>query len=318
MEEETRRRLVSEKNSGKNYNQIRKIILSEIQDKSSYIDYKSIIIRLCGGKEERFFPLLERYYLISEHAELGERRLALRRWIKYLYDFGNEFFYEDVHGEPDYIINRENCYKHAEMLHAFLCTYYDVGEQFDPEIVPIGDYIRISDQICQNGNLFLNKKYRLYLKRSDGKQKYYILDFQSSDHPEFLQLDLGEVFQNRKEKLGNLCLLTLSEQLTDKDGTGHIHVYFLPDNPFTLLERKKEPEQSLPQMASTAKLFITRLNETEITVPLVNEEKNRLKNIQKKEELMELIEICGMTYDELIYLIKNQMLAQGSQINRNI
>lgn len=150
------------------------ILIAEIKQPASVINYKNIVIDLCSGRELEFAKMLLKYSFIKNIAYDDDVRRKLKAFIRFLYGFGSESSHENVSSKEKYLPNRENCLRVVGAFHDFLCVYYGEEKKYDSTLAPIRDYIAIPKLIVEKMGLVLEIGKSLFVKERRGKIAYYI------------------------------------------------------------------------------------------------------------------------------------------------
>ena len=222
-------------------NDIKKIIIDEIKEPSSIINYKNIIIDLCDGREEDFSEMLLKYSYIKNTDKKDEIRRKLKKYIRFLYSFGSESSHENVVVEKVCIPNRENCLKVASSFHDFLCAYYKIRDKYDSTLIPIRDYIAVPKRVIEYMGLSLDIGKSLFIKNKDEKLSYYIFssDIDSISYGQRRDIDtINKLWEDNFDDPSNIIRQT--ENITSSNGDYKFQVYALPNRPYKLTRKLLE------------------------------------------------------------------------------
>lgn len=233
LEEEAKNR--KEKFKDLSINEIKKNIIYEIQQPSSIINYKNIIINLCDGRETDFTEMLVKYSYVRHPDNEDEVRRRLKKYIRFLYSFGSESSHENVEIDADCVPNRENCLKVAGSFHDFLCVYYRTEKKFDSTLIPVRDYIPVPKKVVEEMGLSLEIGKSLFVKSKNDKIVYFIFssDIDSISYGQRRDIDtINKLWEDNFDDPSNIIRQT--ENITSSNGDYKFQVYALPNRPYKL------------------------------------------------------------------------------------
>ncbi len=234
LEEETKRRCEME-GAVESFEFIKESIIREIREPASVINYKTIIINLCNGRELEYKNLLEKYLFVRKNASDDEIIRKFKAFIRYIYAFGSESSHENVSSEDKYIANKENCIRIAASFHDFLATYYGVESKFDSTLVPIRDYCAVPKRVVERMGLNLDIGKQLFVKEMKGRVGYYIFsnDIESITQGQRRDIDtISKLWDENIDDPSNVIRQT--ESIGGNNRDYKFQVYALPGKPIRL------------------------------------------------------------------------------------
>jgi hypothetical protein len=235
LEEEAKRRSNLSQFTNMELDEIKEIIVNEIKEPSSIINYKNIIIDLCDGKEQNFADMLEKYSFVRHRDNENEVRMRLKKYIRFVYSFGSESSHENVAISEECSPNKENCLKVAGSFHDFLCVYYEINEKFDSALIPVMDYIPVPKKVVESMGLVFETGKSLYIKQRNEKVGYYIFssDIESISIGQRRDIDtINKLWEDNFVDPSNIIRQT--ENITSTNGDYRFQVYALPNRPYKL------------------------------------------------------------------------------------
>lgn len=235
LDEEARKRKQQQGYKDMEISVIKEQIISEIKQPASVMNYKTIIIDLCSGRELEFSDMLLKYSFIKNTVYEDDVRRKLKAFIRFLYSFGSESSHENVTAEEKYIANRENCLRVVKSFHDFLCIYYGEEKKYDSTLAPIRDYIAVPKQLVDKMGLELENGKSLFVKERKGKIAYYIFssDIDSISQGQRRDIDIiNKLWEDNFEDPANVIRQT--ENINGSNGDYKFQVYSLPNRPIRL------------------------------------------------------------------------------------
>lgn len=228
------------KNTSEYYNKeiedIKSIILEEITTPASIINYKSIIIDLCSERTNEFKGMLLKYsFLRNSYTDNNDIKRALKRFIRYIYDFGSKSSHINSNLDKQFIPNKTNCLKVINSFHDFLVIYYGVHNKFDTTLIPIKDYIPIHKNICEDMGLNLDKGKYLFVRKTDIKNNFYIFSSKIDDITSYQKRDIetiNNLWENNYSDPSNI--IRISENISGSSPDYSFQVFSLPSQPMKL------------------------------------------------------------------------------------
>lgn len=235
IEEEAIRRKGLDSYNNKSLEEIKEDIISDIKKPASIINYKSIIIDLCNGKEMSYAEMLLKYSFVKNSNSENEVRRQLKAYIRYLYAYGSVSSHENVSIDEKYVPNKENCLRVVGSFHDFLCVYYGVNKKFDSTLVPIRDYIPVPKSVITKMHLQFDVGKSLFVREKHGKVKYYIFSSNTDEITNGQRRDIdviNKLWEDNFEDPSNIIRQT--EQISGSNGDYVFQVYSLPNKPLRL------------------------------------------------------------------------------------
>ena len=235
LDEEARKRKQQQGYKDMEISVIKEQILSEIKKPASVMNYKTIIIDLCSGRELEFSDMLLKYSFIKKTVYEDDVRRKLKAFIRFLYSFGSESSHENVTSEEKYIANRENCLRVVKSFHDFLCIYYGEEKKYDITLAPIRDYIAVPKQVVDKMGLEFETGKSLFVKERKGKIAYYIFssDIDSISQGQRRDIDIiNKLWEDNFEDPANV--IRQAENINGSNGDYKFQVYSLPNRPIRL------------------------------------------------------------------------------------
>ena len=156
LEEEAKKRKLEDEYKELPLEGIKENILTELKEPASLLNYKTIVIGLCDGREMEFSDVLFRYSFVKRISSEENIRRKLKAYIRFLYAFGSENSHENVSVEENHLANKENCLRVIGSFHDFLCAYYRVDKKYDCTLTPIRDYIPVPKAVVKKMGLSLD------------------------------------------------------------------------------------------------------------------------------------------------------------------
>ncbi len=251
--EEVQRRKVFPEYVGKSEADIETVIVSEITTPASIINYKNIIINLCQNRTSEFKNIFIKYKYNKNIKDDSENRRSMKRFIKYIYDFGSKSSHVNNKMDVQYIPNRENCLKVISSFHDFLAIYYEVEHKFDSTLIPIRTHIPVPKNICKQMGLTLGVGKHLYVKENKGKIMYSIFSSDIDDISLSQKRDIetiNKLWEDNFDDPSNI--IRVSENISGSNRDYKYQVYSLPGRPL------KINQSLLEQLTVSEKLDIIK------------------------------------------------------------
>ncbi len=214
---------------------IKKEIIDEIKQPASIINYKSIVISLCNGREAEFRDMLVKYSFLKANAYEEDSVRKFKSFIRFLYAFGSESSHENVKLEEKYTPNKENCMRVAKSFHDFLCIYYGVCKKYDSTLIPIRDYVAVPKTVAEKIGMTLDLGKTLFVKDKKGKIGFYILssDLDSISDGQRRDIDtVSKLWDYNFDDPANV--IRQVESISGSNGDYRFQVYSLPGRPLRL------------------------------------------------------------------------------------
>ncbi|AJA49157.1 serine/threonine protein kinase [Clostridium pasteurianum DSM 525 = ATCC 6013] len=233
--EEVQRRKQLPEYVGKSEADIEAAIVREITTPSSILNYKNIIIGLCKDRTTEFESVFTKYEYNKNIQNDSENRRVMKKFIRYIYDFGSKSSHINNKIDAQYIPNRENCLKVIVSFHDFLAIYYGVGHKFDSTLIPIRTYIPVPKKICEEMGLNLGVGKRLYVRENKGKIMYSIFSSDIDDISFSQKRDIetiNKLWEDNFDDPSNI--IRLSENISGSNGDYKYQVYSLPGRPLKI------------------------------------------------------------------------------------
>lgn len=214
---------------------IKEQIIAEIKQPASIINYKTIIINLCSGRELEFAEMLSKYSFINSEANKDNVRRKFKAFIRYIYGFGSESSHENISLDKKFLPNKTNCLRIVRSFHDFLCVYYGEVKRYDSTLTPVRDYIAVPKQIVEKMGLSLEKGKSLFVKERKGKIAYYIFSSDIDSISRYQRRDndiINKLWEDNFEDPSNVIRQTENIISTNEDYK--FQVYSLPNRPIRL------------------------------------------------------------------------------------
>ncbi|NRT78227.1 protein kinase domain-containing protein [Clostridium beijerinckii] len=210
-------------------------IVSEITIPASTYTYKRIINNLCKDRITEFKSVLIKYGYNKNIKNNYENKRAMKRFIKYIYDFGSKSSHINNKIDVQYIPNRENCLKVIASFHDFLVIYYKENHKFDSTLIPIRSYIPLSKKTCEEMGLRLDVGKRLFVREDKEKIIYSIFSSDIDDISLSQKRDIetiNKLWQDNFDDPSNI--IRLSDNINGSNSDYKYQVYSLPGHPLKI------------------------------------------------------------------------------------
>lgn len=218
--------------------EIKKEIIDEIKEPASIINYKSIVISLCKGREYEFNEMLVKYSFLKAIAYEEESIRKFKAYVRFIYAFGSESSHENVKAEKKYTPNKENCMRVAGSFHDFLCIYYGVCKKYDSTLIPIRDYVAVPKTVVEKMGMTLDVGKALFIKEKRGKIWFYIFssDIDSISNGQRRDINtISKLWEDNFEDPANV--IRQVESINGSNGDYKFQVYSLPGYPLRLTSK---------------------------------------------------------------------------------
>ncbi len=235
LEEEAKKRKLEDEYKELPLEGIKENILTELKEPASLLNYKTIVIGLCDGREMEFSDVLLRYSFVKKISSEEDVRRKLKAYIRFLYAFGSENSHENVSVEENYLANKENCLRVIGSFHDFLCAYYRVDKKYDCTLTPIRDYIPVPKAVVEKMGLSLDSGRYLFVKECRGKIAYYIFSSDREDIGIGQRRDmdtLSKLWDDNLQDPANVIRKT--DSISSSNGDYKFQIYSLPGKPLRL------------------------------------------------------------------------------------
>ena len=212
--------------------EIEQDIISELSDLSNPFTYKRIWILRTRDQSEKYIPMLKKYGFFRENSDDYNGRQALKRYIKYIYDYASKSSHINKNLSEEYYPNKRNGLKVIESFHDFLCIYYDVSHKFDSTMMPIRDYFSVPKEVCRDLGLNLEKGKSLFVKEKKNKVQYYIFssDNEKINNNQRRDLEIVEkLWEDNFDDPNNIIRQT--EHISGTNNEYSFQVFSLPAKP---------------------------------------------------------------------------------------
>ena len=220
---------------GKSDKEIEDSILAELCDLQNPFTYKKIWTRLTRSKSQKFIPMLKKYKFLREKTDDYDGSRALKKYIKYIYDYTSKSSHVNNNLSKEYYPNRENGLRVMHSFHDFLCVYYGITHKFDSSLIPIRDYYAVPKVISKKMGLNFEKGKSLFVKEKNNKIQYYIFssDKEGIDNNQRRDLEIIEkLWEDNFNDPDNIIRQT--EHISGTDNEYSFQVYSLPGRPIKL------------------------------------------------------------------------------------
>lgn len=233
--EEVQRRKKFPEYFGKSEADIETEIVSEITMPASIFNYKSIIIGLCKDRTNEFESVFTKYEYNKNIQNDPENRRVMKKFIRYIYDFGSKSSHVNNKIDAQYIPNLENCLKVIASFHDFLAIYYGVAHKFDSTLIPIRTYIPVPKKICGDMGLKLGVGKHLYVRENKEKIMYSIFSSDIDDISLSQKRDIetiNKLWEDNFDDPSNI--IRVSENISGSNSNYKYQVYSLPGRPLKI------------------------------------------------------------------------------------
>lgn len=182
---------------------------------------------------------IDRKYLVNECRKLvspnivakGENKI-INTCMEKLRNMGNMEHHSQV-GDVKKVEYAENeVYLYLLFMFNILKTYYGVKKKFKAENMPIGDYIPVTDMICDSV-LHVQKlvSKRLYIREEDGQIKYYLISTKQEAQSRDLDI-LKRIWDDEERTEISKSILKTENQI--QGILEKFYVFSLPGQPTTI------------------------------------------------------------------------------------
>lgn len=220
---------------GKSDLEIEQDIISELSDLRNPFTYKKIWTRLTRDKSEDFIPMLKKYGFLKEHTDDYDGSRALKKYIRYIYDYASKSSHINNNLSEEYYPNRENGLKVIGSFHDFLCIYYKVHHKFDSTMMPIRDYYAVPKEVCKDLGLNLEKGKSLFIKKKNTRVQYFIFSSDNEGITNNQRRDLEIVEKLWEENFDDPNnIIRQTEHISGTNNEYSFQVYSLPGKPHKL------------------------------------------------------------------------------------
>ena len=222
---------------GKSDLEIEQDIISELSDLRNPVTYKKIWTKLTRSKSEDYVPMLKKYGFLKEHTDDYDGSRALKRYIRFIYDYASKSSHINNNLPEEYYPNKENGLKVIGSFHDFLCTYYGVSHKFDSTMMPIRDYYAVPKEVCKELGLNLERGKSLFVKKKNNRIQYYIFssDNEGINNNQRRDLEIVEkLWEDNFDDPNNIIRQT--EHISGTNNEYSFQVYSLPGKPNKLTE----------------------------------------------------------------------------------
>ena len=237
LREELEYRKQQPDNEGKTDEQIEKEIIAQITNPSSPFNYKKILTRLTNSKSSAYIPMLEKYEFWSRSSDDYDGVRALKKYIKFVYDFASKSSHVNNKIEKKYVPNKENCFRVIKSFHDFLCVYYSVDHKFDSTLIPIWDYYAVPKETTSKMGLRLETGNYLFVKERNQKIKYFIFATDTSSitlNQRRAIETVNKLWEDNFDDPNNIIRQT--ERISGTNLDYKYQVYALPGKPLKLID----------------------------------------------------------------------------------
>lgn len=224
-------------NEEKTNEQIEKEIIAQITNPSAPYNYKKILSRLTNSNSAAYIPMLEKYGFWSRRSDDYNGVRALKKYIKFVYDFASKSSHVNSKLEEQYVPSKENCFRVIESFHDFLCVYYSVEHKFDSVLIPIRDYYAVPKDITDKMGLQLEIGNYLFVKACNQKIKYYIFTSDTESIPLNQRRAIetvNKLWEDNFDDPNNIIRQT--ERISGTNLDYKYQVYALPGKPIKLID----------------------------------------------------------------------------------
>lgn len=220
---------------GKSDLEIEQDIISELSDLRNPFTYKKIWTRLTRDKSEDFISMLKKYGFLKEHTDDYDGGRALKKYIRYIYDYASKSSHINNNLSEEYYPNRENGLKVIGSFHDFLCIYYKVHHKFDSTMMPIRDYYAVPKEVCKDLGLNLEKGKSLFIKKKNTRVHYFIFSSDNEGITNNQRRDLEIVEKLWEENFDDPNnIIRQTEHISGTNNEYSFQVYSLPGKPHKL------------------------------------------------------------------------------------
>lgn len=220
---------------------------SNDSEKINYVTYKGILNRIAGREPERYRYMLEKYHFLgdwkTEHGILkvdyspgvsvstDVLRKSLKSFIFYLYDFGSKAIHKNEDVAEMYRPTPENCRRVISSFHDFLCAFYDSSHRFRWDMLPVGKYFPVPEEICSSMGLNLRDDKRLFVKEGE----YYLL-LEEDSACSLKQIRENEAIRELwvKSYTDPTNVIRSMEKISSGEGMSDFQVLSIPGRPIAL------------------------------------------------------------------------------------
>lgn len=210
-------------------------IVSEIIIPASTYNYKSIINNLCKNRITEFKSVFIKYGYNKNIQNDSENRRSMKRFIRYIYDFGSKSSHINNNIDAQYIPNRENCLKIIASFHDFLAIYYKIKHKFDSTLIPIRSYIPVPKKTCEEIGLRLDVGKHLFVREDKGKITYSIFSSDIDNISLSQKRDIetiNKLWEDNFDDPSNI--IRLSDNINGSNSDYKYQVYSLPGRPLKI------------------------------------------------------------------------------------
>ncbi len=216
-------------------NAIKEKIISDIIKPASTVNYKTIVSDICIPTTKKFIPVLSKYNFLRQTENISEARRSLKYCIRFIYAFGSSSSHNNIKYRDEYIPNKDNCLRLSELIHDFLCCYYNVSKNYENEIIPIGDYVVIPKKICENMGMTLATGKYLLVKENKERINYYIFSSNNENGTFSQKRDnetIGKLWDENIEDPANI--VRKAGEISGSCNDYSYEIYTLPGRPYKL------------------------------------------------------------------------------------
>lgn len=213
--------------------EIRKNIIKEIKKPSSVVNYKTLVIDRCRGREKDFAQMLFRYaYLKYSNSDVYTIRRILGKYIRCVHSFGSENSHPGIGPAVTY----GDCHKMAASFFEFLRTYYRLDKTFyNTDLAPVNDYIPVQKQITENMGLRLDVGKYLYIKEKGNGIQFFVFSREDKQISDGRRRDIDVVeklWEDNYDDPSNV--IRQIDHITGCTDQYNYRVYSLPGQPLKL------------------------------------------------------------------------------------